>query len=72
VAGVWLTLAFLPLSLGGFALGFALFRFFDIVKPWPVSWCDRKIKGGLGVMVDDVAAAGYGIFLILCYKFCNL
>lgn len=39
------------------ALGFVLFRLFDIVKPWPISWADRRIKGGFGVMCDDVLAA---------------
>jgi phosphatidylglycerophosphatase A len=39
------------------ALGFILFRFFDILKPWPISWCDRHIHGGFGVMLDDVVAA---------------
>ena len=39
------------------AIGFLLFRFFDILKPWPISWADRKIKGGWGVMFDDVLAA---------------
>ena len=36
-----------------------LFRVFDILKPWPVGWADRKIKGGLGIMLDDALAAGY-------------
>jgi phosphatidylglycerophosphatase A len=40
-------------------LGFALFRLFDVWKPWPIRWLDRHLKGGLGVMVDDVIA---GIF----------
>lgn len=40
-----------------FLLPFALFRFFDIVKPWPIGWLDKNIKGALGVMIDDVAAA---------------
>ena len=35
---------------------FALFRLFDIWKPWPVSWADQKIKGGLGIMLDDIFA----------------
>ena len=39
------------------ALGFLLFRFFDIVKPWPISLADRKVKSGFGVMFDDVLAA---------------
>lgn len=41
-----------------------LFRFFDILKPWPISWCDRKIKGGIGIMLDDIVAA---IFAIVVY-----
>lgn len=39
--------------------GFVLFRLFDVWKPWPIGWLDRRLKGGLGVMVDDVVA---GIF----------
>jgi len=37
-------------------LGFVLFRLFDIVKPWPISWADKSLHGGLGIMVDDVIA----------------
>lgn len=44
---------------------FLLFRFFDITKPFPVSYADKKIKGGLGVMLDDIFAAIYAI--IFCY-----
>lgn len=40
-------------------VGFALFRLFDVWKPWPISWLDRRVKGGLGVMIDDVIA---GVF----------
>jgi phosphatidylglycerophosphatase A len=50
-------LAFTGDSWVGAALGFALFRFFDIVKPPPVGTLDRRVKGGLGVMLDDLAAA---------------
>jgi phosphatidylglycerophosphatase A len=39
--------------------GFALFRLFDVWKPWPIGWFDRRVKGGMGVMIDDVIA---GIF----------
>ncbi|RAN79944.1 phosphatidylglycerophosphatase A [Bacillus sp. SRB_336] len=41
------------------AAGFALFRLFDVWKPWPIRWLDRRVKGGFGVMIDDVIA---GIF----------
>jgi phosphatidylglycerophosphatase A len=37
-------------------VGFVLFRLFDILKPWPISYLDRNVGGGLGVMADDVAA----------------
>lgn len=55
-AGLWLTLALAPAGLGGWVAGFVLFRFFDIVKPWPIAWIDRRGKGGLGIMADDLAA----------------
>jgi phosphatidylglycerophosphatase A len=38
---------------------FLAFRFFDIAKPWPISWLESRVKGGLGVMIDDVVAALY-------------
>jgi len=69
VAGMWLTLAFVPPDLGLYAAGFVLFRIADIFKPWPAGWADRNIKGGLGVMLDDVLAALYsgGIVFALFY-----
>lgn len=55
-----------------FLLPFVLFRFFDIRKPWPINWCDKNIKGGFGVMLDDIVAAIFAsiihyviIFLII-------
>jgi phosphatidylglycerophosphatase A len=51
-------------------LGFALFRVFDVWKPWPIAWFDRRVKGGLGVMLDDVIAgifAGIVLYLILFF-----
>lgn len=68
VAGQWLVLAFMPPTLAGYALGFVLFRLFDILKPWPVSWIDERVEGGLGVMLDDIAAAIMGIALYLCVE----
>ncbi len=63
VAGQWATLAVVPLSLGWYLLGFALFRVFDILKPWPVSWADRR-PGAFGVMADDALAAGYAAIVL--------
>lgn len=42
-------------------LAFALFRLFDIVKPWPIRWFDQRVGGGFGVMVDDVIAALFAL-----------
>ncbi len=49
-------------------LGFLLFRLFDVWKPWPIRALDRRLKGGLGVMVDDVVA---GLFAAVVLRFCS-
>lgn len=49
----------------GMAWAFVLFRLFDIWKPFPIGWLDARIKGGVGVMADDVLAAGYSIAVLL-------
>jgi len=59
IAGQWLALLAVEPTLVGYAVGFALFRAFDILKPWPVSWADCNVTGGIGVMLDDVLAAAY-------------
>lgn len=63
-AGLLVTLIALPSGLMWLVLGFALFRFFDIVKPWPIGWLDAKIPGGAGIMVDDLVAGLYGFLVI--------
>ena len=71
--GQWIALipllmpALLPPS--GFAwwmllAGFVLFRLFDVWKPWPISWLDRHLKGGMGVMVDDVVAGVFAAIVL--------
>lgn len=57
VIGMALTLLTVPLTWPHYLLGFALFRAFDILKPWPIGALDRQVGGGLGVMLDDLAAA---------------
>jgi phosphatidylglycerophosphatase A len=64
VAGQWLVLAAVPADPVLYALGFLVFRVLDIAKPWPASWADRHIEGGLGVMADDMLAAAYGALLM--------
>ncbi len=54
--GYWLTLFLAPINWVTILMAFVLFRLFDIWKPWPISWCDRHIHGGLGIMLDDVLA----------------
>jgi phosphatidylglycerophosphatase A len=49
----------------GLLLAFVLFRFFDIVKPWPISWLDARVHGGLGIMVDDVLAAVFAAVALM-------
>lgn len=57
IVGFLLTMAFVAPSLQNCLMAFIAFRVFDIVKPWPISVLDRRIGGGLGIMLDDVAAA---------------
>ncbi|HVC37938.1 MAG TPA: phosphatidylglycerophosphatase A [Gammaproteobacteria bacterium] len=57
VVGFLFTMAFAPHGWPWVVLGFVLFRFFDILKPWPIRWFDRNVHGGLGIMLDDVVAA---------------
>ncbi|PCK08317.1 MAG: phosphatidylglycerophosphatase A [Alteromonadaceae bacterium] len=54
--GFWITMFLVPAHWYWVVLGFVLFRFFDIVKPWPISWVDRKVHGGVGIMLDDILA----------------
>lgn len=59
IAGLLITMWLVPFSWYTLILGFVLFRFFDILKPWPIKWIDQKVEGGLGIMLDDVLA---GVF----------
>ena len=68
VAGLWLTLTLAPLTPLGIALAFALFRLFDIVKPWPVRWADKNIGGATGIMLDDVLAGIWAALVLLAAR----
>ncbi len=61
VVGVGVTLLWAPATWWAVLAAFVLFRIFDIAKPWPVSLADRRVKGGFGVMLDDVVAACYAL-----------
>lgn len=56
IVGVWFALLAAPNSPYWVVAGFLVFRMLDIVKPWPISWADRNLKGGFGIVVDDVMA----------------
>lgn len=56
--GMWITLFFIPqISVLWVTIAFVAFRVFDMAKPWPIRWFDKRVPGGFGIMVDDVIAA---------------
>ncbi len=63
VVGMLITLALLPVTVGGAIVGFFIFRLLDVIKPWP-SWKFESLPGGLGIMADDGMAALYGNILM--------
>ncbi|MCP3130101.1 phosphatidylglycerophosphatase A [Shewanella sp. KJ2020] len=62
VAGLLITMIAAPAGWVWLLIGFGLFRFFDIIKPWPIRWLDAKVEGGFGIMIDDVLA---GVFAFI-------
>lgn len=69
IVGYMITLSFVPVSLETIIIGFILFRLLDILKPWPISWLDRRVDGAWGIMLDDVVAglvanAGLQVWLL--------
>ena len=67
IAGMYITLLAAPPTIGAWILGFVLFRVFDIAKPWPIRDLDHRLGGGLGIMLDDLAAALYALILLGLY-----
>lgn len=63
-AGFLVTMIAAPSGWVWLAAGFLLFRFFDIVKPWPIRWLDQHVSGGLGIMVDDLLAGLYALAIL--------
>jgi len=64
-AGYFVTMIAAPTGWLWILIGFALFRLFDIWKPWPISVLDKQVHGGLGIMVDDILA---GVFALVCLQ----
>lgn len=65
IVGYLVTMVFAPTNWKWIVAGFLLFRLFDIVKPWPIRVLDRRLGGGLGIMLDDVVAGVCGGLLLL-------
>ncbi len=66
IAGFLITMWLIPFTWPALIGGFILFRFFDILKPWPIKVVDKRVAGGLGIMLDDVLA---GIFAAVVLRF---
>jgi phosphatidylglycerophosphatase A len=64
IVGMYVTLLAAPANWQGFVAAFVLFRFMDIVKPWPIRDLDHRIHGGVGIMLDDLVAALYALVLL--------
>ncbi len=64
VVGQWVSVLFLAPDILYYSVGFVLFRFFDILKPWPISWVDQHIENGLGIMLDDVLAGIFSLIIL--------
>jgi phosphatidylglycerophosphatase A len=64
VAGMLITMLAVPLSWQTLLVGFLLFRFFDILKPWPISYLDKHVHGGFGIMIDDVLAGLFALCIL--------
>lgn len=62
--GMWCVLVVVPMSLATWGLAFLLFRLFDVIKPWPIGWLDRRLHGGLGIMADDLLAAVFALMAL--------
>ena len=54
--GYWITMLAAPAGWVWMLVGFVWFRVFDVLKPWPINWLDKKVHGGFGIMIDDVLA----------------
>ncbi|NQZ12881.1 MAG: phosphatidylglycerophosphatase A, partial [Algicola sp.] len=63
-AGFFITMFMVEPTLFNVVLGFALFRFFDIIKPWPIGFLDRKLRGGFGIMIDDIIAGLFSLIVL--------
>lgn len=69
IVGILLTMTFVSPSLVNCLAAFLLFRIFDIYKPWPIGLLDRRVKGGLGIMLDDAVAAVFAAISLVFIEY---
>lgn len=67
--GFWITMFMAPSGWVWILIGFVLFRFFDVLKPWPINLLDKKVHGGFGIMIDDVLAGIYALIVLQLIAF---
>jgi phosphatidylglycerophosphatase A len=72
VAGFLITMLMIPAGWKYMLAGFILFRFFDAVKPWPISWFDKNLHGGFGIMFDDVLAGVFSLIGLMLIQYWSL
>lgn len=68
VVGYLLALLVVPVTLGAVILSFFIFRILDVLKPWPIGWVDRHVRGGLGIMLDDLLAGAFTALIVLAVR----
>jgi len=68
IAGFLITMYMMPANWTFMLAGFVLFRFFDAVKPWPISWLDKNLQGGFGIMFDDVIAGIFSLLSLMLFQ----
>ena len=68
ITAMYITLLVVPTTLPAWILAFVAFRAADIVKPWPIRDLDHRLRGGLGIMLDDLVAALYAAILLAFYR----
>lgn len=64
IVGYLVTMIAAPQGWEWIVIGFILFRIFDIFKPWPIAYLDRHVSGGFGIMIDDILAGVYAMFIL--------
>lgn len=69
IAGVLVTLGLCNGSWASIGVGFLAFRLFDIAKPWPIRLADQRVRGGFGIMLDDLIAAGFALLVVEIFEY---